>query len=170
MLVKDFTIGIIFLGTPHGGSSLADYSRILCNAASLILHKSNPKVTVEALRRNSDYLLALAKDFRNQIGNYFIVSCYERHTIGPGMGHVSFSHARIDAEEGDSDKCDIIKVVEKHSALLQVENEEQIPVESDHQGICKLASPTDETYEKLYKRMGRMVQVYAERQLDSQCM
>ena len=167
--MKDLTIGIIFLGTPHQGSDYADYASILCNAASLILHKPNRKATVDALKRNGKFLEALTKDFRHQIGDYKIVTCYERHPVKSGMKLVSFSHAIVDAEEGDSDKFDIIKIVDKHSALLQVPDEEQIPVEADHQEICNSASPTDQTYEKLYKRMRRMVEAYAKRQLASQC-
>lgn len=87
-----------------------------------------------------------------------------------GMHLVSFSYARVDAEEGDSDRIVIIKIVDKQSSLLQAKVEEQIPVNADHQGICKFASPTDETYEKLYKRMGRMVEAHVERQLALQCM
>lgn len=168
--MKDLTISIIFLGTPHQGSDFADYSSVLSNAASLILHKTNPKATVDALKRNSDYLLGLTKEFRHQIGNYTIVSCYERLPIRLGLRLVNFSHARDVAAEGDSDEYDTIKIVDKQSALLQVENEEKIPVEANHQEICKFASTTDETYEKLYKRMGRMVEAYTERQLASQCM
>ena len=85
------------------------------------------------------------------------------------MNLVSFSHARVDAEEEDFDNYVIIKIVDKHSALLQVDHEDQIPVEADHHEMCKFASPTDETYEKLYNRMRKMVEAYAKRQLDSQC-
>ena len=41
---------------------------------------------------------------------------------------------------------------------------------ADYQEMCRFASPTDETYEKLYKRMGRIIEVYAEHQVASQCM
>lgn len=96
---KDLTTGIIFLGTPHQGSDFADYSSVLSNAAALILHKPSPKVTADALKRNSEYPLGLTMEFRHQIDNHSIVRCYERKPIRLGLNFVSFSYARVDAEE-----------------------------------------------------------------------
>lgn len=44
----------------------------------------------------------------------------------------------------------------KYSALLEVEKEEQIPTDADHSMICKFETDTDDIFEKVYKRMGRM--------------
>ena len=49
-----------------------------------------------------------------------------------------------------------IQVVEKHSALLDVNHEEQIPVDSDHSSMCKFETADDDTFEKIYKRVRRM--------------
>ena len=49
------------------------------------------------------------------------------------------------------------KVVEKHSALLEIESEEQIPVDANHEEICKFTKREDEIYEKIFKRIGRMI-------------
>jgi len=49
------------------------------------------------------------------------------------------------------------QVVEKHSALLEVEGEDQIPIDANHIDMCKFAGRDDEVYEKLFKRVGRMV-------------
>lgn len=46
--------------------------------------------------------------------------------------------------------------MEKHSALLEVEHEEQIPVDAHHSAICKFATEEDPTFEKVYKRIRRM--------------
>jgi hypothetical protein len=40
---------------------------------------------------------------------------------------------------------------------LEVEGEDQIPVDADHVDMCKFAGRDDEVYEKLFKRLGRMV-------------
>ena len=46
--------------------------------------------------------------------------------------------------------------MEKHSALLEVNHEEQIPVDADHSAICKFETNSDDTFEKVYKRVRRM--------------
>jgi hypothetical protein len=52
--------------------------------------------------------------------------------------------------------------VEKHSALLDIDGEDQIPVDADHEQICKFNSRSDETYEKVFKRLRRMLKQVAE--------
>lgn len=47
--------------------------------------------------------------------------------------------------------------MEKHSALLEIDGEEQIPVDADHEQICKFMERKDNVYEKLSKRIRRMI-------------
>lgn len=47
--------------------------------------------------------------------------------------------------------------MEKNSALLEIDGEEQIPVDADHVQICKFMKREDEVYEKLLKRIRRMI-------------
>jgi uncharacterized protein YifE (UPF0438 family) len=49
-----------------------------------------------------------------------------------------------------------IQIVEKHSALLETNHEEQIPVDADHSAMCKFETESDDTFEKVYKRIRRM--------------
>ena len=51
---------------------------------------------------------------------------------------------------------DCTQIVEKHSALLEVEREEQIPVDANHSAICKFEADSDDTFEKVYKRIQQM--------------
>ena len=46
--------------------------------------------------------------------------------------------------------------MEKYSALLEVHHEEQIPVDADHSAMCKFETESDDTFEKVYKRVKRM--------------
>jgi hypothetical protein len=48
--------------------------------------------------------------------------------------------------------------VEKQSALLETNHEEQIPADADHSAICKFETEEDDTFEKVYKRVKRMRQ------------
>jgi hypothetical protein len=48
--------------------------------------------------------------------------------------------------------------VGKHLAMLDVNAEEQIPVDANHKEMCKFGKRDDETYEKLFKRIQRMIE------------
>ncbi|MCJ1349722.1 hypothetical protein MMC31_007963, partial [Peltigera leucophlebia] len=48
-------------------------------------------------------------------------------------------------------------VVEKHSALLEIDGEEQIPVNANHEEMCKFMERQDDVYEKIFKRVRRMI-------------
>ena len=47
--------------------------------------------------------------------------------------------------------------MEKHSALLEIDGEEQILVDADHEQICKFIEREDDVYEKLFKRIRRII-------------
>jgi hypothetical protein len=47
--------------------------------------------------------------------------------------------------------------VEKHSSLLEASGEDQVPVEANHEEMCKFAHRDDAVYEKLYRRIRRML-------------
>ena len=47
--------------------------------------------------------------------------------------------------------------MEKHSALLEIDGEEQIPVDADHEQICKFIEREDDVYEKLFRRIRRII-------------
>ncbi|KAI9790079.1 MAG: hypothetical protein M1816_005549 [Peltula sp. TS41687] len=44
-------------------------------------------------------------------------------------------------------------MLEKRSTLLKVNHEEQIPVDADHSAMCKFETDSDDTFEKVYKRV-----------------
>jgi hypothetical protein len=51
---------------------------------------------------------------------------------------------------------DYTQIVEKQSALLEVEHEEQIPVDANHSTMCKFEADDNDTFEKVYRRIERM--------------
>ena len=55
-----------------------------------------------------------------------------------------------------SARTDTLQVVEKHSALLEVDKEDQVPVNADHSQICKFEKEDDDTFEKAWKRIERI--------------
>ncbi|KAL1591507.1 hypothetical protein SLS60_011899 [Paraconiothyrium brasiliense] len=48
-------------------------------------------------------------------------------------------------------------IVEKPSALLDVKDEEQIPVNANHEEMCKFGEREDGVYERVFKRVRRMM-------------
>ena len=47
--------------------------------------------------------------------------------------------------------------MEKHSAFLEIDGEEQIPVNANHEEMCKFMERQDDAYEKIFKRVHRMI-------------
>jgi len=132
--ISEATVGIIFLGTPHRGSEKAAYGKVLAEVATKVMHNPSPAL-VNALQANSEALMRLTTDFRFQLPKYRICSFYEMKPMG------IFSSL----------------IVEKHSALLDIPGEDQIPVDANHKEICKFAHRNDAVYEKLFRRVRRML-------------
>jgi len=132
--LEEMTIGILFFGTPHRGTEKAAYGAILAKIATTVLNKPNPSL-LNALQTNSNELMRLSSEFKFRLAQYQVVSFYELKPMA------MFSTL----------------IVEKHSALLEVDGEDQIPVDANHSDICKFPSRKDQYYEKCYKRILRML-------------
>ncbi|EXJ76155.1 uncharacterized protein A1O5_00663 [Cladophialophora psammophila CBS 110553] len=131
--ISDATLGLIFLGTPHRGSEKASYGNVLANVGKFLTHGPSSRL-LTALHANSDVLLRLNTDFRFQLPDYQVYSFYEQR---PMKGLSSL-------------------IVEKHSAFLEINNEELIPVDADHSAMCKFETQSDDIFETVYKRIKRM--------------
>lgn len=70
--IRIATAGIIFLGTPHHGSSAAEFGVWLARALG------NDTTLLESLKRNSPTLLEVAQDFDACYTNVDIVCFYEK--------------------------------------------------------------------------------------------
>ncbi|KAK0127802.1 hypothetical protein ONS96_007307 [Cadophora gregata f. sp. sojae] len=132
--------GIIFFGTPHQGSSIANYATILARVPSILANKPRPQL-LEALRKESGELKSLTEKFKRLLdtNSFNVVSFYETRTL-------------------DGWKA---LVVEKTSALLTPPNEtptyeEQIPVDATHREICRFSSREDETYVAAVRSIKRL--------------
>ncbi|KAG4442234.1 hypothetical protein IFR05_002283 [Cadophora sp. M221] len=126
--IHDSVRGVIFFGTPHQGSGLANYATVLARIPLVIGIDTHPQL-LNSLRKTSKDLKRLTDDFRDCIDatGISVVSFYELRTLNGLM------------------------IVEKSSAVLtppdkDPTNEEQIPVNDSHRGMCQFASPEDVTY------------------------
>lgn len=140
------TVGIVFFGTPHRGSEKAAYGKVLASVANAAMRQPSSRL-LNALRTNSDSLMQLTSNFRFQLPRYQIVSFYEQRPM------TMFSSL----------------IVDKHSALLEVEGEEQIPVDANHSEMCKFDGRDNEVYEKVFKSLGRMLKGKDKIQKDGTC-
>jgi hypothetical protein len=61
-------------------------------------------------------------------------------------------------------------VVEKYSALLDIDGEEQIPINANHRNMCKFERRNDGTYGKVFKRVRRMLREKNKIQTDARSM
>ena len=99
--------------------------------------------------------MRLTTDFRFQLPKYQVYSFYEMKPMKTLSTLVS-SKIVLFASMGWTNII-TYQIVEKHSALLDVNAEEQIPVDANHEEICKFGERNDEAYEKLFKRIRRMI-------------
>ncbi|KAH7370755.1 tetratricopeptide repeat domain protein [Rhexocercosporidium sp. MPI-PUGE-AT-0058] len=130
--------GVMFFGTPHQGSGLASYATILAQVPLVIGIDTHPQL-LSTLRKTSKELKRLTHTFREYMD-------------ASGIGVVSFYELRT---------LKGLMVVEKDSALItplnkDPTNEEQIPVNDNHRGMCQFASPDDVTYKAALNSIKRL--------------
>lgn len=88
-------VGILFLATPHRGSRATQYPDVLANVVNLALAGTSGVTgrlrteLLAILSKDSEVLLKLATDFRNQISNIKVVSFIEQSTTPPFKIRVS---------------------------------------------------------------------------------
>ncbi|RYP34530.1 hypothetical protein DL767_004242 [Monosporascus sp. MG133] len=122
----------VFFGTPHRGSSVASFGKILSRVATFV--GSRPDL-LKALERDTDGLQEIGEDFTRIVSNYRIKSFYE------------------------SDRLSGVKlIVPKDSATMNVSQEESIPMKGDHREICRF-SRQDDRFEAAWKAIRRLIHV-----------
>ncbi|XDG07500.1 hypothetical protein ABKA04_007115 [Annulohypoxylon sp. FPYF3050] len=114
---------IIFLSTPHRGTNLAEtLNRIL-----QVSFVTSPMQFIAELAAGSQTLQKLNEQFRHVAPKLQIVSFYETRPT------TMFKKAQI-------------MVLEKDSSVLGYPGEISKPLDADHHGVCKYASPDDPRY------------------------
>lgn len=92
--IAECTCGVLFLGTPHHGSDLAEWADQLTRSVGL-LAKTNKSI-IKALRRDSEVLARIQDGFQNMVRRrdgtplpIEVTCCFEELEM-PGVGLVSF--------------------------------------------------------------------------------
>ncbi|KAK0721186.1 hypothetical protein B0T21DRAFT_48645 [Apiosordaria backusii] len=114
--------GIMFLSTPHRGSS---HAATLNSMLSVI--GSSPKVYVAELNPSSTSIEDINEQFRGICGSWQLVSLYETQQtrLSPGLKRM---------------------IVDKSSGVLGYPKEISAPLDADHHTICKYQSRLDSNY------------------------
>ena len=149
--IKDHTLGIVFFGTPHRGSDKAAYGKILSNVATSAMHRPKSKL-LDALQSNSETLMKLTSEFKYRTPNIQIASFYETRPI---RKFSSLASPKVLEDDGFLVNL-TLQIVPQSSALMEIDGEDQQPVDADHRLMCKFDSQQDEIYKKLIKRLQRM--------------
>ncbi|KAI9748775.1 MAG: hypothetical protein M4579_007119 [Chaenotheca gracillima] len=132
---------ILFLGTPHRGSNLAEsLNRILS-----ISPMNSTKQYISDLHKSSAALEDLNEQFRNFASQVQLFSFYE--TLLTPLGPTSKL------------------IVDKNSSILGYSNEISKPLYTNHHELCKYASPKDENYASVRNTLSAVI---AQLQTDDQ--
>lgn len=70
--LKSFTVGVVFLGTPHRGTDLARYASLIAEL------KANDSTLLQSLKSSDEHLLALLQDFAFGYRHLSIMCFYEK--------------------------------------------------------------------------------------------
>lgn len=134
------TRGIIFLGTPHRGATMARYAKILANIGSIARTTSTEQLRVLSIRSAS--LHKLGDDFEPlaRDGRLKIVSFSE--TMKTKMGILK-SHL----------------IVDQYSSMIGLTNERKIPLSGcAHQDLSKFSHPSHCSYQLIITELREMIQ------------
>uniref|UniRef100_A0A0B7JPH5 Uncharacterized protein n=1 Tax=Bionectria ochroleuca TaxID=29856 RepID=A0A0B7JPH5_BIOOC len=115
---------VIFLGTPHRGSDIATWAKMLGKVSNLFISDSVRIGLLNDLEPQSRVLKDIEDQFLQRTVGLQIFTFYER---------VKTKHIKS-------------LVVESDSAILRLPNEVPLPLEADHRNICKFLTSSDPGY------------------------
>ncbi|KAH7008753.1 Alpha/Beta hydrolase protein [Ilyonectria destructans] len=133
--IFDCTKGIVFLGTPHRGSWMADWARIPASALGIV--KSTNKSLLKILETDDKYLQSIQDRFWSMVreqqkaGRDLEVTCFFEELPLSGVG----------------------KVVSKDSATLESYN--AISIHANHSNMAKFSSVDDNGFKRLLGELTR---------------
>ncbi|PNP78173.1 hypothetical protein FNYG_08490 [Fusarium nygamai] len=135
-------IGVVFLGTPHRGSTVANLGSICGVIVNTFWSTASAGVGPRTVRTDllnnviydSDALQDLTMSARVRLGSISVVSCFETEPTPPLSS----------------------LIVSRASATLSLPNEEPIPMSEDHKTICRFSGET-ESYLKIARAIRRIV-------------
>ncbi|OAG34031.1 hypothetical protein AYO21_11824 [Fonsecaea monophora] len=128
--------GIAFLGTPHQGSKVADWAKIIGTIAKYASAATSTNDSLlKSLKKGSPELFEISKSFIDRSPTLSILSFFELDKL-PRMN---------------------FRVVPEDSAILRLPNEQRVPVNADHFNICKFARADENRYRDVWTALQDMI-------------
>lgn len=131
---------VIFMATPHGGAHIAYWSKMLGSLSNIPLRGSIRTDLLDDLELKSEILGDICSQFIERGTRLRICSLYERlkmKGLNDLVGRLALS-CKTNANK--------VQVVDERSAVMNLPNERPIPVEADHQSICRYLSANSQRY------------------------
>ncbi|KAK2778956.1 ankyrin repeat protein [Colletotrichum kahawae] len=130
--------GIVFLGTPHRGSSIANLGSVVGNIINTFLSSTSAGLNkrmlktdlLDFLKQDGKALQDLSMSVRNRLGQLKIVSCYETEPTPPLSS----------------------LVVDRISATMGIPNESIMPIYQNHRDLCRFAGETS-SYKMVFQAL-----------------
>lgn len=142
--------GLLFLSTPHSGSTEADWNRYLVDIAKLAFGVRSNAI-VDALRSSNPQSARSIEEFGNMSTQPPYDCFYEtRATKVIGLNRHVCQLLPLSLI-----KLNVIKIVTLASASLNGRAAFPIP-EADHEGVCKFVSKFNGGYRLVVKSLGRL--------------
>ncbi|KAF8242731.1 hypothetical protein K440DRAFT_664567 [Wilcoxina mikolae CBS 423.85] len=133
--VQDSVYGIMFMGTPHNGSSLAGTGALIANIVAACSSFSPAQKLLSTLRKDSKVLYQISEDFISKTPKLELVSFYEMNMTNVFRGLIK----RV--------------VVDRQSACLNLPNEVAIGQYADHRDLARFLSKDDINYRPVQTRL-----------------
>ncbi|KAF8541495.1 hypothetical protein BDD12DRAFT_878614 [Trichophaea hybrida] len=130
----DMIYGVVFMGTPHQGSSMANLGSIASSIVTAMGIPTNPKL-VKSLKKDSSMLGMVSNSFTNWLDHLHIVSFYKMDTMLTIRG----------------------PVVNKNSAILRTGQEKEIGIQANHRDIVKFRDTMDPGYKKVIRELSDLI-------------
>jgi len=141
---------VVFLGTPHRGSTLASWGEIASNIARLALQDSQKKI-VETLEVDSEVLDNIHEQFIEIISKHSIrIHSFQE---GRGISGIKGLHGKVrcpSLKHGISDYTNLywkIQVVSDFSSKLDLPTIERVEsIDANHMQMAQCRDRSDESY------------------------
>ena len=157
--IKISTYGILFMGTPHQGSSGVTWGILAKNLASIFTNTNNE--ILEHLEMNSEWLehqQTLFLPISNQFDTIYFYETYPTPLPGGGALHVCSSKDIFSRILLGYELTVFFQIVPKHTASISgAAGAARIAISSDHIDLVKFKSVEDDGFRKVYGELSIML-------------
>lgn len=147
------TFSILFFGTPHQGSDVATWGKIVLSIAGIYSHTDDR--LVQHLRSNSESIESGLGEFAS-IANSILIKYFFETLPTPVIAGRFMMVSRNNLECSTADHG--IQIVEKPSAVPPSTNIEAISMQRHHLNMVKFSSSDDPLYMKVVQHLLLMLQ------------